>query len=425
MRILLPLLCSALISLGCKAGFNQKKDEIFEVYKVEKQAIESSFSASGRISNIVDIQIKCKASGEVIELPFDVGDQVKPGDLLLKLDPVDEKRRVESASNSLQIASNELKRLKLDYQLGIEQLKLDREQAETRLKSIRQQYDHVKNRLERQKSLHDQKLNSQETYDLTFTDFVRSEGDLKQAELKLKLLDLQEERLAFKKFAVEKAVSEVKIRELNLSDARQRLQDTAVYARSEGTITSRSVQKGQIIASGISNITGGTTVMILSDLKELFVDVSLDESQIGKVKTGTEVKFSVESYPFDQFSGTVTRISPKGVPNRGISFFGTKIKIDRNQNRKIRPGMNASVEFLLVKKENVLAIPYSAIFREDGKPYVLAGKDPKSAKKKFVKLGLDGELYEVLSGLEENEEIIIVSGEENNPWNKEKNKKKR
>jgi HlyD family secretion protein len=425
MRIIFTLVLIGSFLTGCKIDFSKKSEEIYEVFKVSKHEISSRFVASGRVTNAVDIQIKCKASGEVVELPFEVGDRVKPGDLLLRLDPVNEKRRVESASNSLIIVSNELKRLKLDQRLSIDQIKLDREQARTNLTTIRQQFEHARDKLKRQKSLHDKKLNSQENYDVAYTSYVRSDGELKQAELKLRLLDLQESRLEFKEFAIEKARSEIKIRQIALSDAQQRLDETSVYARSEGTVTSKNVQKGQIIASGISNVTGGTTVMVLSDLTELFVDVSLDESQVGKVSRGVEVKFQVESYPFDEFRGSVVRLSPKGIPNRGMSFFATKIKIESSGGRVIRPGMNASVEFLLGKKDGVLAIPYSAIFWEEGKPFVLVGKDPESAEKRFVELGLDGEMFEVKSGLKEDEEIIIISGEENNPWNRKEGKKKK
>ncbi|MCJ8347828.1 efflux RND transporter periplasmic adaptor subunit, partial [bacterium] len=237
---------------------------------------------------------------------------------------------------------------------------------------------------------------------------------------KLEQLELERQELQYKKFAIEKAKSQVKIKELQLSDFRQRLEDTSVYAPSDGVITKRNVQKGQIISSGINNVSGGTTVLILSDLEELFVEVLLDETEIGKIRKKMPVRFSVDAYPFKGFYGEVIRVGAKAIQRTGINFFEVKIKAKKSKEKLLKPGMSASVTFLIGSRKNVIAIPYSAIFREESKAFVLKGQDPKNSEKTYIQLGLAGDEYEVISGLNEKDEILIISSEQNNQWKKKR-----
>ncbi|MCO4781452.1 MAG: efflux RND transporter periplasmic adaptor subunit [Candidatus Cloacimonetes bacterium] len=419
MKLVILIFASLCIS-GCTFNFSKKKKTSFIQHEVKKKDIKAQFNSNGTISNSIDIDIKCKASGEIVELPFDVSDTVKKGQLLLKLDPINEQRSVETSLNSLIISQNELKRITLDEELSKDKLALEQKIANTRLEVSKSQFSHSKSIKDRVEKLFLQNLSTQENFDSATIEMIRAQGELDQAKLKLEQLALQKKELLFKKYAIEKARSQLKIQQLQLSEYKQRLQDTSVFAPSDGIITNRNVQKGQIISSGINNVSGGTTILVLSDLNELFVEVLLDETEIGKISKGMKVQFTVEAYPFTNFQGRVTRVGAKAIVRSGLNFFEVKIKADKVSNNKLKPGMSASVLFLIDQRKDVLAIPYSAIFREEGKPYVLKGKDPKSAKKIFVTLGLAADEYEVLAGLNESDQILIVSSEENNPWKKKK-----
>lgn len=414
------LLLVTMCFTGCTINLSKKKQNTFILHEVKKKDIKAQFVSNGTISNSIDIDIKCKASGEIIELPFDVSDSVKKGQLLLKLDPINEKRSVETSLNSVIISQNELKRIILDDEISGKRLKLENKIATTRLNVAKRQFAHSKKMKVRIEKLFLQNLSTQEKFDSATIEMIRVRGELDQALLKVDQIALQKKELQFKKYAIEKAKSQLKIKELQLSDFRQRLQDTSVYAPSDGVITKRNVQKGQIISSGINNVSGGTTVLVLSDLNELFVEVLLDETEIGKIHKGMKVKFNVEAHPFINFHGEVTRVGAKAIVKTGLNFFEVKIKADKESENRLKPGMSASVLFLIDEKKDVLAIPFSAIFREEGKPYVLKGKDPKTAEKVFVTLGLSGDEYEIISGLKESDEILIVSSEDDNPWKKKR-----
>jgi HlyD family secretion protein len=406
---------------GCTFNLTSKKKDNFTLYQVETKDIKSQFTSNGTISNSIDIDIKCKASGEIVELPFDVSDKVKKGQLLLKLDPINEKRSVETSLNSLIISQNELKRIILDDEISQNKLELEKQIAQTRFDVTKKQFAHAKKMNDRSEKLFVQNLSTQEKFDSSTTEMIRFKGELEQSRLRIEQLKLQKQELQFKKFAIEKARSQLRIKELQLSEFKQRLLDTSVYAPSDGVITKRNVQKGQIISSGINNVSGGTTVLVLSDLDELFVEVLLDETEIGKISNGMKVQFTVEAYPFTNFQGKVVRVGAKAIVKTGLNFFEVKIKADKIKDNRLKPGMSASVLFLIDQRKDVLAIPFSAIFREDGKPFVLKGDNPKTAIKTFVTLGLAGEDYEVLGGLKAKEKILIINSEEENPWKKKKN----
>ena len=87
----------------------------------------------------------------------------------------------------------------------------------------------------------------------------------------------------------------------------------------DGVVTDRKVQTGTIIASGVSNVGGGTTILTLSDLSRIYVLASVDESDIGKVQVGQPATITVDAYPSMQFAGKVVRIASKGVRTRRTS----------------------------------------------------------------------------------------------------------
>jgi HlyD family secretion protein len=110
------------------------------IVTVDRGTVRQVVNATGKISSNYDVDIKCKASGEVISLPFDVSDVVKKGELVLELDPIDEQRRVAQMESAKASADWRLIKTKLSLQVAEESLETDRKQAEINLNSAQIRY---------------------------------------------------------------------------------------------------------------------------------------------------------------------------------------------------------------------------------------------------------------------------------------------
>jgi HlyD family secretion protein len=295
--------------------------------KVERGDIRLSVISQGKVVSNLDVEIKCKASGEIITLPFDISQHVNKGDLLLELDPVDEQREVNQSQVSLSSSQAKLEIAKKNLLVAQHTLDTDRMRAESSLKSYTVAADDARTRLDRTKELLSKKLISQEEADTAVTSATQADSNRDLASVKLEELKTQEESLELYRQQVNLAEAQVKSDIINHELVQQALTNTKVISPMDGVVTANNVQKGQIVSSGISNVGGGTTIMTLSDLSQIFVIAAVDESDIGKVKLGQEVIISVDAFPGRKFNGQVTRIATKGVNTSNVVTFEVKIEV--------------------------------------------------------------------------------------------------
>lgn len=295
--------------------------------KIERGGIRLSVFSTGKVVSNLDVEIKCKASGRIVALPFDVSDHVEKDDLLMELDPVDESRGVKQSQVALSASMARLVIAQENLRVAERSLATDRQRAEASLKSCLARSSDAKAKFERVKELLEKKLVSQEDNDTAQTAAVQAEADCSLAQVKLEELKTQEDALELSRQQVKLAETQVESDKIALELAQQRLADTKVPAPMDGVITARNVQTGQIISSGISNVGGGTTALMLSDLSQVFVIASVDESDIGKVQVGQEVVIGVDAFPGRKFAGRVTRISTKGVNVSNVVTFEVKIEV--------------------------------------------------------------------------------------------------
>jgi HlyD family secretion protein len=179
----------------------------------------------------------------------------------------------------------------------------------------------------------------------------------------------------------------------------------------DGIVTSRPVQTGQIIASGISNVGGGTTLMTLSDLRRIFVMANVDESDIGKIKDGQKAIITADAYPGKRFTGKVVRVATKGVTNSNVVTFEVKIEIEGDGKNYLKPEMTANVDVQADRRENALLLPNETIqFGRQGYFVYKQDDNNSSGTRVAVKTGItDGLNTEIISGVKEGDKIIIPS----------------
>lgn len=385
--------------------------------KAERGPIVLDVATNGRVVANLDVDIKCKASGRVVTLPYDVSDSVTLGALLFELDPVDETRNVTQARVSLKSSNARLKQSEQSLRVAEMTLATDQQRAQVALKSAERKEEDARLKSDRMKKLLEKKLASQEECESAETAAVQALADLNAAKVRLQELETSRRSLELKRQDVELAKAEVESDSITLSIALQRLNDTTVFAPTSGVISVRNVQIGQIIASGVSNVGGGTTVLSMSDLSRIFVLASVDESDIGRVAVGQSAAIIADSFPGVTFFGKVIRIATKGVAVSQVVTFEVKIEVTSDNKHLLKPEMTTNVTITAQEKSDALLVPTEAVMRRGGRQTVVVEKDDGTTEVRPVDTGInDGFRVEITKGLTDGETVIARRGEVQSRW---------
>ena len=383
---------------------------------VKRGDVRLAVACTGRVVANLDVDIKCKASGEIIRLPFDVSDEVKKGDLLLELDPVDEQRVLNLAKVDAEASQARLVIAQQNLTIAESDLATATRRAQAGLESAQAQATDARTKSDRMKQLLAQELVSQEEADTTSTSAIQAAADLVAAQVAMDELKTQEQGLELKRQDIVLAQTQVDSDKVALEQAQDRLADTKVVSPIDGILATRNVQIGQIIASGVSNVGGGTTVLTLSDLSHMFVLASVDESDIGKVAVGQETVITADAFPGRTFTGKVVRIATRGVSESNVVTFEVKIEVTAERHPLLKPEMTTNVEIVSAEQFGVLTVPSDAVIRKDRKRMATVVKNGQKEERE-VETGItDGVNTEIVSGLAEGETVLVQKGGGDSRW---------
>lgn len=257
----------AAVAAGCAQGGAAESDLTLENSTVERRTIEASVEATGTIEPIRVIDVKSQASGEILNMPVELGDRVERGDLLLEIDPRD--------------VVNEL------------------EQAEANLQQARAQLDVNERRLDRARALRDSGVVTEEELETAIVNHANAQTSFQRARASLEL-------------------------------AREQREDATVRAPLSGTIVERLVEEGAVITS-TNSVTGGTSLLGIADLSEVQVRTLVDETDIGRVQPGLPAAINVEAFPERTFEGQVLKIEPQATVEENVTMFAVLIRIDNEE----------------------------------------------------------------------------------------------
>ncbi len=385
--------------------------------KVSRGTIEQSVSSTGRVVSNLDVDIKCRASGQVMKLPFDVSDAVKAGDLLLEVDPADQQRQVQLAEVKLSASQAKLAQSKQDLLIAEQNVTTARDRANAALAAAQIRARDAQTKADRRRQLIEQKLGSQEDYDAAVTEAAQAEAALDTAKVEVDQVRIQELGIESKRQDVALADSDVKSNQISLDNAKLQLSYTTVTSPIDGVVAARNTQIGTIISSGVTNVGGGTTVLTISDLSHIFILASVDESDIGGVDEDQDAVITADAFPGKRFQGKVVRIATKGVNTSNVVTFEVKIEVTSENKRMLKPEMTANVRIIAARREDVLVAPVQAVLRKQGKQYATVVGPDGAQTEKEVKIGLgDGDRWEIQSGLEEGDTLLVRANEAQSKW---------
>ena len=168
---------------------------------------------------------------------------------------------------------------------------------------------------------------------------------------------LTEAEFSNAQYALAIANASVKSAQVTLDRARQNLSYTSIYAPIDGIVVERNVDVGQTVAASLS---APQLFLIANNLSRMQILASVDESDIGLIKDGQEVRFSVQAYPDENFRGTVRQVRLQSVTQENVVNYTAVVEVD-NSSGKLLPGMTATVDFLTGSAKNVLLVPNAAL----------------------------------------------------------------
>ena len=349
----------------------REKSITVSVEKVKRHDLTSVISASGEVKPKKNVNISSQIAGRVIKIGVEEGQQVKSGVFLLKLE-------------STQYEANADR-----DRARIQSLRADQIRAEA-----------VKNRddgfYKRQIKLFDAELISTETLESAKANYEISKANC------------------------DAILYQIKQAQASLESTLDVLKKTEYYAPIDGIITSLRVEEGETALVGTMN-NPGTVLMTIADLSVMEVEVEVDETDVVGVRIGQTSEVKIDAYPDKTIMGTVTEI--------GSSALLTTVTADESKDFKVvvtledppsdlKPGLSASADIIIAKKEDVLAVPISALVLKDK---VTDNENAENEQEegvfivqesrvKFVptQKGIMGELLiEITSGLNEGQDVVV------------------
>ena len=271
----------------------QQETTFYKKENITNKRLELSIEASGVIEAISSIEIKSKASGEVLFLGAEVGDSVDKGAILGQID--------QRTPNNI-----------------LNQAKSDLEASKVRLENAQSQFN-------RGKELH-------ANASISDKDFEDIEENFAQAK------------------------SALVRNEVSFENAKIALDDTIVRSPVRGTIISRPVEVGQVISSPTSAVGGGTVLMTMADLSKVRVRALIDEIDVGKVSIGQIVSIKVAAYRDKEFFGIVKKVEPQARIEQNVTTFPVLIDIENDENLLLL-GMNTDVVIEVLNKDVSVSAP--------------------------------------------------------------------
>lgn len=335
-----------------KNGKSGKEEQTHQVkgHVVEKGEIVIKLEETGEIRPVREIEQKSRVSGKVTKLYVDEGDYVNMNDVIAEVEP--------------------------DYNQASELTQKNRSlrNAEISLANAQRNFDN-------KKKLYDEGFVSEIDLD-SFRD------NLEKAEI-----DYNSALVEYESIKEIETVNNV----------------TKIYATASGTVIRKDVEEGEMVVSSSGTYSSGTVLMVLADLTQMIIASEINEVDISKVAEGMEVSIQLDAYPYEKYSGSITRIAPMAQQVNQVKVFPLEIDIDQIDDR-LKPGLTANLTIIGERRSDIVVVPIRTIFSDEmGNDIVYKVKNDTISGKSTVKTGInDFQQVEIIQGIAEGDTISLT-----------------
>ncbi|QQS52220.1 MAG: efflux RND transporter periplasmic adaptor subunit [Bacteroidota bacterium] len=341
---------------------SKEKDVIYETKNPTIETIVQKTVATGKVIPRKEIAIKPQVSGIISELYVEPGNFVKKGDLIAKVKIIPD-----------MVALNE---------------------AESRLNRAKLQLEDAKLVYDRQKKVYEQGVIPEAEFQKVRLEYNTAIENLEAAENNLYLI------------------------QDGITKKSGQTSNTLIRSTIEGMVLDVPIEVGtSVIQSNTFN--EGTTIASIADMGEMIFEGKIDETEVGKIKTGMKLELTIGAIENETFEAILEYIAPKGVEENGAVQFEIKAQVKLSENSFIRAGYSANANIVLDKRDSVLAISEALLkFEEKNKDsvYVEVEMQPQVFEKRYIKTGLsDGINIEVKEGLTTEDKVKAGEKKEEKP----------
>jgi HlyD family secretion protein len=324
------------------------KDVDYKLVEVTKDNIVEKALATGQLEPLQEIQIKSKISGIVKNLHVEIGDVVSAGEKLITVAPNPTPLEFSEAKRNLELAQVD--------------------------------FDNSQSIFNRKKELFNNKLISQEQYDIAQAEFSESKLRLQMANEKFDLL--------------QKGVT---------VDGKN---ENTIVSPIDGTILEKLVNEGDPVVP-LTSYQAGTPLLSLAPMEKLIFKGTVDEIDVGKLKEDMPCDIKVGALPGEPLKGKLSRISPKAKKQDNTTLFDLEIQIADAGDRTLRAGYSANADIIISKKDSILVIPERLVeFRGDS-AFVEIADSAGMVESRQIRVGLsDGLNIEVVDGLALGDKVV-------------------
>jgi HlyD family secretion protein len=314
-----------------------KADDVtYRTAKIERGSLQATVSASGAVNPVTQVSVGTQVSGQIKELYVDFNSEVKAGQLIATIDPETFEYRVRSAQADVDSARAAV----LTAQANIAASNAAVSRAKVDL--VEAQRD-----LERQQMLVDKQFVAQNVADKARALVASNAESVKAAQAQLGVTQAQ----------IKSAQANVQQRDSALAQARIDLSRTKITSPVNGIVIKRAIEKGQTVAASLQ---APELFVIAQNLSDMQVDASIDESDVGRIRSGQKASFTVDAYPGQTFEGEVKQVR-KAAQNVANVVTYVAVVGFTNTGNKLLPGMTANVRLVTDQRADVLKVPNAAL----------------------------------------------------------------
>ncbi len=360
----------------------------YRTARIERGALQATVSASGAVNPVTQVSVGTQVSGQIKALYVDFNSEVKAGQLIAQIDPETFEYRVRSA----QADADATRAAVLIAQANAAASRASVSRAQVDLMEARRDPERKLNLVEKQ-------FIAQSEADKARA-LVNALGEaLKSAQAQGGVSDAQ----------IKSAQANVAQREAALAQARIDLQRTQITSPVNGIVIKRTIEKGQTVAASLQ---APELFVIAQNLRDMQVDASIDESDVGRIRSGQKATFTVDAFPGQTFEGEVRQVRKAAQNVANVVTYVAVIGF-ANVGDRLLPGMTANVRVVTEVRDKVLKLPNAALrVRIAGvEPAVLpqtAGR--QSTRGRIYLMGEDGKpaAYSVRLGITDGSSTELI-----------------
>jgi HlyD family secretion protein len=313
------------VSVGAYRNYrNSGREPEVLTAPVTRGDIIDSVGATGTLEAVTTVQVGTQVSGTISELHADFNSIVRKGQVIARLDPSLFETQIEQSRANL-----------VRSQAEVERLRVSLEDAQTKLRRAE---------------------------DLSARQLIpRSELETAQVNVKATAAQLRS------------AQAQMTQAQASLNQSQVNLEHTVITAPIDGIVIARNVDVGQTVAASMQ---APTLFLLAADLTKMQVNANIDEADVGRIRPNQRVRFRVDAYPTDEFTGTVSQVRLQPVVVQNVVTYATVIDVP-NAELKLKPGMTANVTIEVARRTDVVRIPAAALrFRPTPEIFAALGQEP-------------------------------------------------